>query len=82
MNLVINASKYTEPGGHIELDARREGVDIIVSVRDDGRGIPADQLPSIFEPFAQGELSLFRNTLQSRLILPFPAPARPQCKQN
>ena len=55
-NLLNNAAKYTEPGGHIELDARREGPEIVIRVRDDGRGIEASRLPIIFDLFVQGNL--------------------------
>jgi signal transduction histidine kinase/DNA-binding response OmpR family regulator len=54
-NLLNNAAKYTDPGGHIELDARREGAEIVIRVRDDGRGIETDRLHTIFELFVQGD---------------------------
>ena len=52
-NLVNNAAKYTEPGGHIWLSAEREDGAVAVRVRDNGLGIPADELPHVFEMFAQ-----------------------------
>jgi PAS domain S-box-containing protein len=58
MNLLTNAAKYTDRGGRIALSAEREGSDVIVSVRDTGIGIPADQLTSIFDMFAQVDRSL------------------------
>jgi CheY-like chemotaxis protein len=58
MNLLNNAAKYTDRGGHIDLAAERQGGDVIVSVRDTGIGIPADKLSSIFEMFAQVNRSL------------------------
>jgi signal transduction histidine kinase len=53
-NLLSNAAKFTEPGGHIRLAATVETGRIVVRVRDNGRGIAADQLPRVFEPFHQG----------------------------
>src|SRR5262249_38607280 len=52
-NLLNNAAKYTEQGGQIWLTARREGSNAVVSVRDNGTGIPADMLPKVFDLFTQ-----------------------------
>jgi PAS domain S-box-containing protein len=52
-NLLNNAAKYTEPGGHIRLEARREGGEAVVSVADDGIGIASEMLPEVFEIFTQ-----------------------------
>jgi signal transduction histidine kinase len=52
-NLLNNSSKYTESGGHIRIAAHREGREVVVSVTDDGIGIAADDLPQIFDRFAQ-----------------------------
>jgi PAS domain S-box-containing protein len=52
-NLLNNAAKYTDDGGRIEIEARREGASVHVSIRDNGIGIAADQLPRLFEMFAQ-----------------------------
>jgi CheY-like chemotaxis protein len=54
-NLLNNAAKYTEPGGNIEVNARREGPDMVVRVKDDGQGIAQDRLSSMFELFVQGD---------------------------
>jgi signal transduction histidine kinase len=50
-NVVDNAIKYSQPGGRVrvELDARKGHLHL--SVRDDGPGIDAAELPRIFEPF-------------------------------
>jgi CheY-like chemotaxis protein/two-component sensor histidine kinase len=52
-NLLINAAKYTDFGGRIELRATQELDTVVVSVRDSGIGIAADMLPRIFTLFAQ-----------------------------
>jgi PAS domain S-box-containing protein len=52
-NLLNNSSKYTRPGGRVELSAKREGDDVIVSIKDNGAGIPHDKLDSIFDMFMQ-----------------------------
>lgn len=52
-NLLNNAAKFTKPGGQIELSARSENGEVVVSVRDNGVGIPPDRLPQIFELFTQ-----------------------------
>jgi CheY-like chemotaxis protein/two-component sensor histidine kinase len=60
-NLLVNAAKYTDRGGHIRLKARREGSEVVVSVRDTGIGIPADHLPRLFELFSQVNSTLERS---------------------
>jgi len=57
-NLLNNAAKYTEPGGHVWLGVEQQGSDVVVRVRDDGVGIPQDKLQSIFDMFAQLDVSL------------------------
>ena len=52
-NLLDNAIKYSDPGGRIELLARRERDALIVSVRDGGIGIAPEALPIVFQPFTQ-----------------------------
>ena len=52
-NLLNNAAKYTPDGGHITLSAQEQGRQVLLQVRDDGLGIPADMLPRIFEVFTQ-----------------------------
>jgi PAS domain S-box-containing protein len=59
-NLLINAAKYTDPGGQIELRAVREGSDVIVTVRDNGIGISADMMPRLFDMFSQAKTALGR----------------------
>jgi CheY-like chemotaxis protein len=52
-NLLNNAGKYTERGGRIELTAERRRGEAMVSVRDTGIGISAENLPHVFEMFSQ-----------------------------
>jgi len=75
-NILHNAVKYTPPGGKIEIGLRSENRQAVVSVRDNGMGIPAEMLEHIFEPFAQLDRSYERAdgglgiglTLAKRLI--------------
>ena len=60
-NLLINAAKYTDPGGHIQLRAAREGSDIVVTIRDNGIGISADMMPRLFAMFSQAQAALGRS---------------------
>jgi signal transduction histidine kinase/DNA-binding response OmpR family regulator len=60
-NLLINAAKYTEEGGQIFLNARREGSDAVVCVRDTGVGIPPEMLAAVFDLFIQVEQSIDRS---------------------
>jgi PAS domain S-box-containing protein len=60
-NLINNAAKYTESGGHIWLSAERQGGEVAVSVRDTGIGIPAEHLPRLFEMFSQVAPALERS---------------------
>ena len=53
-NLLANAAKFTEPGGHIQLTAETEPDQVVLRVRDDGRGIAPNLLPRVFDLFAQG----------------------------
>ncbi len=53
LNLLSNAAKYSDPGGHIRLSARRDGGEVEVSVRDTGIGIPAADLARVFDVFVQ-----------------------------
>ncbi len=52
-NLLANAAKFTDPGGHIRLTVE-EDEEIVVRIRDDGRGIEPDLLPRVFDLFLQG----------------------------
>jgi signal transduction histidine kinase/CheY-like chemotaxis protein len=60
-NLLNNACKYTDPGGRISLSAVSEDGHVVVAVRDNGIGIPADLSPRIFEMFTQANQSSERH---------------------
>jgi PAS domain S-box-containing protein len=52
-NLLNNAAKYTNAGGQIWFNARRESGEAVISIRDTGIGIPAEVLPKVFDMFMQ-----------------------------
>ena len=52
-NLIGNAVKFTPPGGSVHVTAEPRGRDVLFAVRDEGRGIPAEHLDSVFDPFHQ-----------------------------
>ncbi len=60
-NLLINAAKYTDAGGSIELRATCEGSGVVVAVRDNGMGISADMMPRLFTLFSQAHTALVRS---------------------
>jgi PAS domain S-box-containing protein len=60
-NLLNNAAKYTEKGGHIWLTAERQDHEVVVTVRDTGIGIAADHLPRLFDMFSQVAPALERS---------------------
>jgi signal transduction histidine kinase len=53
VNLLNNAAKFTPEGGHLSLEAAAEGEQVAVRVRDDGIGIPTDELGRVFDLFTQ-----------------------------
>lgn len=55
VNLLGNATKYTMPGGHIYVTGDRKGDKAVISVQDNGIGIPPDMLQRIFDPFIQSD---------------------------
>jgi CheY-like chemotaxis protein/two-component sensor histidine kinase len=56
-NLVENAAKYTQAGGHIRVSTRRQGGMAELVVADDGKGIEAELLPRVWDVFVQGKVS-------------------------
>lgn len=75
-NLLNNAAKYSEPGGRIEFAATDDGSEVVVSVRDAGIGLTAEQMATVFEPFRQVDTTVERSqgglgiglTLVQRLV--------------
>jgi PAS domain S-box-containing protein len=75
-NLLLNAAKYTDGAGRIQLSAEREGGQAVIRVRDTGIGIDPKLLPHVFELFTQADRSLARSqgglgvglTLVKRLV--------------
>jgi PAS domain S-box-containing protein len=60
-NLLNNAAKYTDTGGHLWLSVNRQGSWAVFKIRDTGVGIEADMLPRIFDLFVQAERRLDRS---------------------
>jgi PAS domain S-box-containing protein len=60
-NLLINAAKYTDPGGRIQLRATQQGNELIVAISDNGIGIPNDMKPRLFTLFSQAQSAMGRS---------------------
>jgi len=60
-NLLSNATKFTPPGGHIELRTALVGSEVVVSVSDSGEGISPTFLTRVFDRFRQAESSSTRS---------------------
>jgi PAS domain S-box-containing protein len=77
LNLLNNAAKYTQEGGTIEVAVGAEGTEAVVTVADNGLGIPPDLLERVFDLFSQGERTLDRSegglgiglTLARRIVM-------------
>ncbi len=59
-NLLNNAAKYTDNGGHIKVKAQLDAGWLVISISDDGIGIATHMLPRIFDMFSQVDSSLER----------------------
>ena len=76
LNLLNNAAKYSDRGGQIRVNVELQDREVLVTVKDTGIGIAADQLPRIFEMFTQVDRSLEKSqgglgiglTLVKRLV--------------
>ena len=62
VNLLTNALRYTDAGGHVSLTARQVGESAVLEVADSGVGIPPEDLPHVFTRFWRGEKSRSRAT--------------------
>ncbi|MBB3907383.1 sensor histidine kinase [Anoxybacteroides rupiense] len=62
INLLDNALKYSDQGSTVSIDARAEKNNIVMIVSDEGRGIPEEDLPHIFERFYRVDKSRSRNS--------------------
>jgi PAS domain S-box-containing protein len=60
-NLLTNAVKFTPDGGRVEIQLQQVGDRAQISVSDNGKGIPAEFLPHVFEYFQQADVSVTRN---------------------
>jgi CheY-like chemotaxis protein/two-component sensor histidine kinase len=60
LNLLTNAAKYTDHGGHIWLTAEQGADEVLLRVKDNGIGIPAPMLPRLFDIFVQVEHTVDR----------------------
>jgi two-component system, sensor histidine kinase len=60
-NVLTNATKYTDAGGEIRLEVCEEPATVVISVADNGVGIPQELLPRIFDLFVQNDRSLDRS---------------------
>ncbi|MEO6744625.1 MAG: PAS domain S-box protein [Caldimonas sp.] len=60
-NLLINAAKYTDAGGHIRVFAERQAGQGVLRVQDNGIGIAPDVLPHVFDLFVQGQAAAARS---------------------
>jgi signal transduction histidine kinase len=56
-NLIDNALKYTLPGGYVHISIRETNNKVVITIRDNGVGIAAEDLPHIFDRFFRGEKS-------------------------
>ena len=53
INLITNAIKYGRDDGHIWINAKKEGDNVIIEIRDDGLGIGAKNVPKLFDKMFQ-----------------------------
>jgi len=68
-NLISNALRYGQKGGRILISTRKESAKLVISVQDDGSGIPTTALPHLFERFYRHERARTRENGGSGLGL-------------
>ncbi|HYV27585.1 MAG TPA: sensor histidine kinase, partial [Candidatus Eisenbacteria bacterium] len=68
-NLVDNAIKYNLPGGRVEIGATQNDHQVVLSVKDTGIGIPAEEIPRIWERLFRGDKSRSQKGLGLGLCL-------------
>ncbi|CAN5746498.1 hypothetical protein BH10ACI4_BH10ACI4_00680 [soil metagenome] len=61
-NLILNAIQHSHPASTVQVGVRSEGGQTILTVEDQGEGIPANILPHVFEPFFRGDASRDRKS--------------------
>jgi signal transduction histidine kinase len=57
-NLLSNAIKFTEPNGEIKTEVRWDDDEVVISVKDNGPGIPQDEIPRVFEHLFRGRVTV------------------------
>jgi signal transduction histidine kinase len=60
-NILTNSGKYTDVEGEIRIELRSDGIQAVITISDNGVGIPAELLPRIFDLFVQSNRSLDRS---------------------
>lgn len=61
VNLLGNALRHTDPGGHVAVDLTRAGTDAVLTVSDSGEGMTRDQVAHVFERFYRGDTARDRD---------------------
>ncbi|HSC69211.1 MAG TPA: response regulator [Cellvibrio sp.] len=61
INIIVNATKYTEAGGHIKIHLYQQDVQAVIEIADTGIGLEAQMLEEIFELFRQVDTSIDRS---------------------
>src|SRR5207248_2595594 len=60
-NFLLNAKKFTDPGGRVALRVGRDDGGVVVAVTDTGVGLDSAAVPTLFQPFRQVEADLARS---------------------
>lgn len=69
MNLIDNAIKYTDTGGHVWVTLQKSGANAAITIKDDGSGIPESDVPHLFDRFYRVDKARARGTGGSGLGL-------------